>query len=130
MLTGKNYVILFRRIVSTSPVYFILSYRWTHVFEKPLNCDKCHIPFNSRTQYVLHMRSHSSALAYKCPCGRSFTKDSYLIRHQIKVHHSPARNTLLHSPDEPIIHSLPLTSVASTIQGSMSPGVPSNLDKL
>lgn len=100
------------------------------MFEKPLNCDTCHIPFNSRTQYVLHMRSHSSALAYKCPCGRSFTKDSYLIRHQIKVHRSPAGNSMIHSPDDSIIHSLPLTPVTPTVQEGMPSRVSSNMDKL
>lgn len=65
---------------------YVDAHRWTHIFEKPLSCEKCKIPFNSRSQYVLHMRSHSTSLAYECPCGRTFTKDSYLIRHQIKVH--------------------------------------------
>ncbi|XKL69645.1 hypothetical protein PGB90_007414 [Kerria lacca] len=66
---------------------YVDAHRWTHIFEKPLSCEKCQIPFNSKSQYVLHMRSHSSSLTYECPCGRTFTKDSYLIRHQIKVHH-------------------------------------------
>ncbi|KAK7591200.1 hypothetical protein V9T40_002813 [Parthenolecanium corni] len=84
---------------------YVDAHRWTHIFEKPLSCDKCQIPFNSKAQYILHMRSHSSALAYECPCGRSFTKDSYLIRHQVKVH-QPQTVQSLHAVAENAINSL------------------------
>lgn len=55
--------------------------RWSHVSEKPLSCDRCSMTFTSKTQFAVHIRTHSAGQNYECNvCGRTFIRDSYLIR--------------------------------------------------
>lgn len=44
--------------------------------------------FTSKSQFAIHIRIHSSAgQNYECNlCGRTFIRDSYLIRHHNRVH--------------------------------------------
>lgn len=55
--------------------------------EKPLSCDRCSMTFTSKAQFALHIRTHSAGQTYECNlCGRTFIRDSYLIRHHNRVH--------------------------------------------
>lgn len=55
--------------------------RWSHVSEKPLSCDRCTMTFTSKAQFAVHIRTHSAGQNYECSvCGRTFIRDSYLIR--------------------------------------------------
>ena len=44
--------------------------------------------FTSKSQFAIHIRIHSSAgQNFECNlCGRTFIRDSYLIRHHNRVH--------------------------------------------
>lgn len=43
--------------------------------------------FTSKTQFAVHIRTHSTGQNYECNmCGRTFIRDSYLIRHHNRVH--------------------------------------------
>lgn len=56
-------------------------FRWSHVSEKPLSCDRCSMTFTSKSQFAVHIRTHSAGQNYECNvCGRTFIRDSYLIR--------------------------------------------------
>ena len=66
---------------------YVAAHRWSHVAEKPPSCDHCSMTFTNRAQYAIHMRTHATSPAYDCHlCGRSFARDSYLIRHHNRVH--------------------------------------------
>ena len=61
-------------------------FRWSHVADKPLNCDRCSMSFTSKSQFALHIRTHSTGSCYECSvCGRSFVRDSYLIRYNTYI---------------------------------------------
>lgn len=65
---------------------YVTAHRWSHVSEKPLGCQRCALTFTSKTLFALHIRTHIDQ-NHECHiCGRTFMKDSYLIRHQNKVH--------------------------------------------
>ncbi|KAJ1522400.1 hypothetical protein ONE63_002688 [Megalurothrips usitatus] len=65
---------------------YVTAHRWSHVSEKPLACEHCGLTFTSRNLYALHIRTHIDQ-NHECHlCGRTFMKDSYLIRHQNRVH--------------------------------------------
>ncbi|KAK3911707.1 Zinc finger protein OZF [Frankliniella fusca] len=65
---------------------YVTAHRWSHVSEKPLGCQRCALTFTSKNLFALHIRTHTDQ-NHKCHiCGRTFMKDSYLIRHQNKVH--------------------------------------------
>lgn len=60
---------------------FSAFHRWSHVSEKPLSCDRCSMTFTSKAQFAVHIRTHSAGQNYECNiCGRTFIRDSYLIR--------------------------------------------------
>lgn len=43
--------------------------------------------FTSKSTFAIHIRIHSSGQNFECNlCGRSFIRDSYLIRHHNRVH--------------------------------------------
>jgi hypothetical protein len=43
--------------------------------------------FTSKAQFAIHIRTHSAGQNYECNlCGRTFIRDSYLIRHHNRVH--------------------------------------------
>lgn len=43
--------------------------------------------FTSKSQFAIHIRIHSSGQNFECNlCGRTFIRDSYLIRHHNRVH--------------------------------------------
>lgn len=43
--------------------------------------------FTSKSQFAIHIRTHSAGQNYECNlCGRTFIRDSYLIRHHNRVH--------------------------------------------
>lgn len=43
--------------------------------------------FTSKSQFAVHIRTHSAGQNYECNiCGRTFIRDSYLIRHHNRVH--------------------------------------------
>lgn len=55
--------------------------------EKPLNCERCSLTFTSKSQFAVHIRTHSAGQNFHCNlCGRTFIRDSYLIRHHNRVH--------------------------------------------
>lgn len=65
---------------------YVTAHRWTHISEKPLDCQHCGLKFTSKNLFNLHVRTHIDQ-NHECNiCGRTFMKDSYLIRHQNKVH--------------------------------------------
>lgn len=65
----------------------VFNFRWSHVSEKPLSCDRCSMTFTSKSQFAIHIRTHSAGQNYECTiCGRTFIRDSYLIRHHNRVH--------------------------------------------
>ncbi|KAL1122384.1 hypothetical protein AAG570_003789 [Ranatra chinensis] len=65
----------------------LLNFRWCHMSEKPLACEQCGMTFTSKGFYQAHVRAHHETNAFPCHlCGRSFMRDSYLIRHNNKVH--------------------------------------------
>lgn len=67
---------------------YVISHRWSHLAsDKPLKCEDCELSFNSKSQYMMHVRVHSHIKSYECRvCGRMFVKESYLINHQSKAH--------------------------------------------
>ncbi|XP_034246133.1 zinc finger protein 765-like [Thrips palmi] len=68
---------------------YVTAHRWTHISEKPLDCQHCDLKFTSKNLFNLHIRTHIDQ-NHECNiCGRTFMKDSYLIRHQNKVHREP-----------------------------------------
>lgn len=73
--------------VLTYPLLSLLPPRWSHVGDKPFGCTSCHLTFTSKSQFAVHLRTHHTVGAnHVCNvCGRSFVRDSYLIRHQNKV---------------------------------------------
>lgn len=43
--------------------------------------------FTSKSQFAVHIRTHSTGQNFECNvCGRTFIRDSYLIRHHNRVH--------------------------------------------
>lgn len=43
--------------------------------------------FTSKSQFAIHIRTHSAGQNFECNiCGRTFIRDSYLIRHHNRVH--------------------------------------------
>lgn len=43
--------------------------------------------FTSKSQFAVHIRTHSAGQNFECNiCGRTFIRDSYLIRHHNRVH--------------------------------------------
>lgn len=67
--------------------HMFFDFRWSHVSEKPLSCDRCSMTFTSKSQFAIHIRTHSAGQNYECNiCGRTFIRDSYLIRHHNRVH--------------------------------------------
>lgn len=65
---------------------YVTAHRWSHVSEKPLECQHCGLTFTSKNSYAIHSRTHTDQ-NHECNlCGRTFMKDSYLIRHQNRVH--------------------------------------------
>ena len=55
--------------------------------EKPLSCERCSLTFTSKSQFAIHIRTHSAGQNFHCSlCGRTFIRDSYLIRHHNRVH--------------------------------------------
>uniref|UniRef100_A0A8D8UTB4 Zinc finger protein 300 n=1 Tax=Cacopsylla melanoneura TaxID=428564 RepID=A0A8D8UTB4_9HEMI len=115
---------------------YVTSHRWSHVGDKPFGCTSCHLTFTSKSQFAVHLRTHHTVGAnHVCNvCGRSFVRDSYLIRHQNKVHGERVSSTLPHiiTPD----HFLHLSAQAQSalfsnandncdVSGTVSP--PSNV---
>lgn len=73
---------------------YVTAHRWSHVSEKPLNCDRCSMTFTSKSQFAIHIRTHSAGQNFQCHiCHRSFIRDSYLIRHNNRVHRDNRINT-------------------------------------
>lgn len=61
-------------------------FRWSHVGEanSGVSCDLCGEVFTSRPQAAAHIRTHT---AFACSlCHRSFTKQSFLVRHVARAH--------------------------------------------
>lgn len=82
MYTGYHFIYV--RLDFLFPLIFNRLFRWSHVSEKPLSCDRCSMTFTSKAQFAVHIRSHSGAQNYECNiCGRTFIRDSYLIRYEI-----------------------------------------------
>lgn len=55
--------------------------------EKPFVCEQCQLSFNSKIQFVTHLRSHDLGPAHCCQfCGKAFVKGCFLVRHINKVH--------------------------------------------
>lgn len=74
--------------------YYSCHSSWSHVSEKPLNCDRCSMTFTSKSQFAIHIRTHTAGPSFECRlCGRSFIRDSYLIRHNNRVHRDNRINT-------------------------------------
>lgn len=68
-------------------IHHYSTHRWSHVSEKPLSCDRCSMTFTSKSQFAVHIRTHSAGQNFECNiCGRTFIRDSYLIRHHNRVH--------------------------------------------
>lgn len=102
---------------------YVTAHRWSHVSEKPLSCDRCSMTFTSKSQFAIHIRIHSSAgkswrafsfgrFAYprltnvlaitgqnfECNlCGRTFIRDSYLIRHHNRVHRDRVQSSSINA---------------------------------
>lgn len=50
--------------------------------------------FTSKSQFAIHIRTHSAGQNYECNlCGRTFIRDSYLIRHHNRVHRDNRGNS-------------------------------------
>jgi KRAB domain-containing zinc finger protein len=65
---------------------YLVAHRWSHVSDG-LSCPECHAVFTTKSQFVQHVKGHNSRRGYECAlCQRRFVRDSYLIRHQNKVH--------------------------------------------
>lgn len=67
---------------------YLMAHRWSHVADRPLTCPHCSESFTSKVLFAAHARSHSEGRFECALCGRSFVRDSYLIRHQTRVHGS------------------------------------------
>lgn len=66
---------------------YVNIHRLSHVGDRPLTCERCSVVFTSKTHYTEHMRTHAARHMFGCRvCGRTFAKDSYLIRHHNRVH--------------------------------------------
>lgn len=77
---------------------YVTAHRWSHVSEKPLECQRCGLSFTSKNLFAIHIRTHFEQ-NHECHiCGRTFMKDSYLIRHQNRVHRDPNVNIIY--PDD------------------------------
>lgn len=86
LLTGK-YPIIVKLVQLLNCTSILFQSRWSHVSEKPLSCDRCSMTFTSKSQFAVHIRTHSMGQNYECNvCGRTFIRDSYLIRHHNRVH--------------------------------------------
>jgi len=70
--------------------------------EKPFVCEQCQLSFNSKIQFVTHLRSHDLGPAHCCQfCGKAFVKGCFLVRHINKVHRfnvATAATTTDHEP--------------------------------
>lgn len=101
-------------IVTISP----LSHSWSHVSEKPLNCDRCSMTFTSKSQFAIHIRTHSAGQNFECRlCGRTFIRDSYLIRHNNRVHRE---NRINASSVSATINSVAIGEIPSPQMGGSS----------
>lgn len=91
--------------------------RWSHVSEKPLSCDRCSMTFTSKAQFAVHIRTHSAGQNYECNvCGRTFIRDSYLIRWDSDVIESWAQSELRGACTIPVsFFSLVCNSAGTTI---------------
>ncbi|CAG5095451.1 Similar to ZKSCAN4: Zinc finger protein with KRAB and SCAN domains 4 (Homo sapiens) [Cotesia congregata] len=76
---------------------------------KPQPCKVCGKVLSSASSYYVHMnqfaihiRTHTASTTYECNiCGRTFVRDSYLIRHQNRVHRDLSQNNSNHNPSTP-----------------------------
>lgn len=55
--------------------------------------------FNSKSQFAIHIRTHSTAgQNFQCNiCGRTFIRESYLIRHHNRVHRDMTQSASIQS---------------------------------
>ncbi|XP_053684009.1 zinc finger protein OZF-like isoform X2 [Sabethes cyaneus] len=98
---------------------YVTAHRWSHVSEKPLNCDRCSMTFTSKSQFAVHIRTHSAGQNFECRlCGRAFIRDSYLIRHNNRVHRD---NRINANHVNATINSVAIGEIPSQINDS-SPG--------
>ncbi|VEN60422.1 unnamed protein product [Callosobruchus maculatus] len=71
---------------------YLNAHQWIHAADNGIRCATCHMTFNNKSQYLEHLRSHSTK-GYDCEfCSRAFSKESYLIRHRIRVHSKVLQN--------------------------------------
>lgn len=68
--------------------FYLKSHEKTHTSreETILNCSDCNATFNNEKKYLNHTRTHKTS-SFRCnACFKSFTRDSYLVRHYKKEH--------------------------------------------
>lgn len=104
---------------------YVTAHRWSHVSEKPLNCDRCSMTFTSKSQFAIHIRTHSAGQNFQCHiCHRSFIRDSYLIRHNNRVHRDNRINT---SHVTATINSVAIGELGEPDNGPREPSVSQQL---
>lgn len=74
--------------------------------EKPFVCEQCQLSFNSKIQFVTHLRSHDLGPAHCCQfCGKAFVKGCFLVRHINKVHRFNVAAAAAAASDHEPVHS-------------------------
>lgn len=81
--------------------FFLSPYcRWSHVSDHPVRCSQCNESFTSHSAFEHHMKSHAN-YKFEChECGKTFAKESYMIRHQMRMH-GVGKKEIVIAEDEP-----------------------------
>lgn len=74
--------------------------------------------FTSKSQFAIHIRTHSAGQNYECNvCGRTFIRDSYLIRHHNRVHRDRNHSHTINATINSVVNG---TATVVTVNGPAS----------
>jgi uncharacterized C2H2 Zn-finger protein len=76
--------------------------------------------FNSKSQFAIHIRTHSTAgQNFQCnTCGRTFIRESYLIRHHNRVHRDMTQSANIQSTINSVVSAAAAASSTEQSYGS------------
>ncbi|XP_066137650.1 zinc finger protein OZF-like [Euwallacea fornicatus] len=65
---------------------YLTAHRWAHVSDSGVSCNECDLIFTNKHLYSQHMQIHNKK-DFECgECSKTFSKESYLIRHTNRFH--------------------------------------------
>ncbi|KAI5958852.1 SWI5 [Candida theae] len=62
--------------------YNVRSHVQTHLSDRPFGCEFCGKRFVRQHDLNRHLKGHGQSKMYKCPCGKDFTREDAMKKHQ------------------------------------------------